>query len=243
VLQFTVAGSSLASDRAVLAVTTLDLVRSVEGSAAPVEVEIVAIGETGLDLASRLIPTLVVLAVAVSAVFVPAMGLVQERETGTLDAVLVTPASLWDVFVAKVALGVGVAVVTGSLTLALNGVWGAAPWALALSVAIGGLMMAEIGLILGSWAQDQNTLFAVWKTGAIFIIYPVLFFIWPDLPEWIAMIAPTWWFLSPIFSLSLEGATFADVAGELAIALAWCVALLPAVVLMGRYLERRVGEE
>ncbi len=243
VLQFTVAGESLASDRAVLAVTALDLVRAVEGSMAPVSVEIVELGETGLDLASRMIPTLVVMAVAVSGVFVPAMGLVQERERGTLDAVLVTPATLWDVFAAKIALGVGVAVVTGSLTLALNGVWGAAPLALALAVAVGGLMMAEIGLLLGSWAKDQNTLFAVWKTGAIFIIYPVIFFIWPNLPEWIAKVAPTWWFLDPVFSLSLEGATLSDVAGELAIALGWCVALIPAVVAMGRYLERRIGEE
>lgn len=242
-LQFTVAGESLASDRAILAVTTLDLVRAVEGTTSPVEVDVVQLGEGGLDLASRLIPLLVVMAVAIGGALVPAAGLVEEKERRTLDAVLVTPASLADVFAAKLAIGVFVAIVSGTLTLALNGVWGAAPAALVAAVAIGGLMMAEIGLAVGSWARDQNTLFAVWKAGAILLIYPVVFFIWPDLPQWIAMIAPTWWFLDPIFSLSLEGAAFADVVGSLAVALGWCVALVPVVVLMGRRLERRAGEE
>jgi ABC-2 type transport system permease protein len=242
-LQFTVAGESLASDRAILAVTTLDLVRGVEGTAAPVTVDVVQLGEVGLDLASRLIPMLVVMAVAIGGALVPAAGLVEERERRTLDAVLVTPASLADVFASKLLIGLVVAIVSGTLTLALNGVWGSAPWALVAAVAIGGLMMAEIGLAVGSWARDQNTLFAVWKAGAILLIYPVVFFIWPDLPEWIAMVAPTWWFLDPIFSLALEGATFADVAGSLAVALAWCVALVPVVVLMGRRLERVAGEQ
>ena len=42
-------------------------VRGVEGTAAPVTVDVVQLGEVGLDLASRLIPMLVVMAVAIGA--------------------------------------------------------------------------------------------------------------------------------------------------------------------------------
>jgi len=243
VLDFRVSGSSLATDRAVLAVTTLDLVREVEGAPPPVAVEVVEVGDGSLDLSLRLIPLLVVMAIAVGGAFVPAAGLVQEKEARTLDAVLVTPAAMGDVLGSKGLLGVAVALFAGLLTLVLNGIRGPELGAVAIAVAIGGVMMAEVGLIVGSWARDQNTLFTVWKGGAILLIYPVVFFMFPDLPQWIGKLSPTWWFLDPIFSLAVEGATLADVAGSLAVAIGWCLVLLPAVMAMGRRLERRVGEE
>lgn len=242
-LDFRVSGSSLATERAVLAVTTLDLVRAVEGSPPPVAVEIVEVGDGSLDLSIRLIPLLVVMAIAVGGAFVPAAGLVQEKEERTLDAVLVTPAGMADVFGSKAILGASLALFAGLFTLVLNDVRGPELVPLAVAVGIGGVMMAELGLIVGAWARDQNTLFTVWKGGAILLIYPVVFFLFPDLPQWIGMLSPTWWFLDPIFSIAVEGATLADVAGSLAVALGWCLLLVPAVVAMGRRLERRVGEE
>lgn len=243
VLDFRVSGSSLATDRAVLAVTTLDLVREVEGAPPPVAVEILEVGDGSLDWSIRLIPLLVVMAIAIGGAFVPAAGLVQEKEERTLDAVLVTPASMGDVLGSKGLMGVVLALFAGLFTLVLNDIRGPELGPLAVAVAVGGVMMAEVGLVVGSWARDQNTLFTVWKGGAILLIYPVVFFMYPDLPQWIGKVSPTWWFLDPIFSLATEGATLAEVAGSLAVAVGWCLVLVPAVVAMGRRLERRVGEE
>jgi len=239
-LQFWVGGESLASDRIILGVTAIDLVRTTSGVGSPVDVTVVPIGDQGLELTVRMLPMLVIMAVAIAGVMVPAASLIEEKTRRTLSAVLVTPARLRDVLVAKGLLGAILAVLTGVMTLLLNNAFGDAPLATLLAVAVGAVMMAEIGLILGSWAPDTNTMFAAWKGGAILLLFPVLFTIWPSLPQWIAKLGPTYYFLQPIFDLSINGATFADVAPQLAIAAAICIALLPVVLRFGRSLEARL---
>ena len=242
VLEFYVGGESLASNRAILGVSAIDLVREMEGSAAPVEVEVVSLSESELNFAQRTIPMVVIMAVAVAGTFVPASSIVQEKMDRTLSAILVTPARVGQVLWAKMTLGVLLAVVTGMTALWMNGAFGSSPWVMVLAVALGALMMAEIGAALGSWAPDQNTLFAAWKGGAIIIIFPMIFFMFPSLPQWIAKFGITYYFLQPIFDLALFDADFGDVAVNLGIAAAICVALIPLVMKSGGLLERRVAE-
>ncbi|NNF53580.1 MAG: hypothetical protein HKN03_03955 [Acidimicrobiales bacterium] len=150
----------------------------------------------------------------------------------------------------KGVFGALLAVLTGLITLAINSAFGSQPWAVILAIVVGAVMMAEFGLMLGSWAKDTNTLFAAWKGGGIVLLFPVIFTIWPDLPQWIAQLGPTYYFLQPIFDLSVTDASFGDVAGNLAIGVAICVALIPLVIMAGRRMERtlatgraRKGEE
>ena len=239
-LGFYVAGDSLASDRIILGVTTLDLIRTTSGGGSPVAVNIVPIGDEGLELSIRLLPLVVIMAVAIAGAMVPAASLVQEKERRTLTAVLVSPATMRDVLVAKGTLGALLAVITGVITLVMNDAFGQQALALILAIAVGGIMMAEVGLMLGSWAPDTNTLFTAWKGGSILLLFPVIFTIWPSLPQWIAKLGPTYYFLQPIFDLSVNGATLADVIGQLTIAAIICVALLPLVAMAGRSLERRM---
>jgi hypothetical protein len=67
-----------------------------------------------------------------------------------------------------------------------------------------------------------------------------VFFIW-DLPQWIARLGPTFYFLQPIFDLAVHDASFADVLPELGIAAAICAALAPAVLATGKRMEIRLG--
>lgn len=240
VLEFHVGGESLASSRAVLGVTAIDLVRTVEGSTSPVDVEVVSLSESDLNFAQRTIPMVVIMAVAVAGVFIPASSIVQEKMDRTLSAVLVTPARVSQVMWAKLTLGVLLAIVTGMMALWLNDAFGSSPWVMVLALALGSIMMAEVGVALGSWAPDQNTLFAAWKGGATLIIFPIIFFMFPSLPQWIAKLGVTYYFLQPIFDLALFDAGFADVALDLGIAAAICLALVPAVFKAGSLLERRL---
>lgn len=239
-LGFWVGGESLASDRIILGVTTLDLIRTTSGVGSSVAVNVVPIGEEGLDLSVRMLPLLVIMAVAIAGAMVPAASIVQEKERRTLVAVLVSPATMRDVLVAKGTLGAVLAVLTGVITLIMNDAFGQEVVAVILAIALGGIMMAEVGLMLGSWAPDTNTLFTAWKGGSILLLFPVIFTIWPNLPQWIAKLGPTYYFLQPIFDLSVNGATLADVIGQLTIAAIICVALLPLVAMAGRSLERRM---
>ncbi len=241
-LQLFVGGESLASNRIVIAVAALDLVRGLAGETPPVEVEVVSLGdEAPLEISARLIPLIVIYAVALAGAMVPAASLVDEKEKRTIDALLVTPLNVNDVMAAKAAFGVILATATGVITLALNGGFGSAALATLVAIAVAGVMMAEIGLILGAWAEDENTLFTAFKGGGLLLFYPVIFYIWPDLPTWIAQLGPTYYFLQPIFDLAVNDASFGDVLPEIAVALAICAALVPAVVAMGKRMERRLG--
>ena len=240
-LQLYIGGESLASDRIVIQVTALDLIRGVSDTDPPVAVEVVTIGEAGLDLSLRMLPLVVMYAVAIAGAFVPAMSLVGEKESGTVSAVLVTPTTVHQFMAAKVLLGVVLATMTGVMALLLNSALGNEPVAVLCGIVVGAVMMAEIGVMLGAWARDANTMFTIFKGGAILLFYPVIFYIWPSLPSWIAQFSPTYYFLQPIFDLSVSGATFSAVWVELAIGVAICVALVPFVYRMGTWLQRRLG--
>ncbi len=239
-LRLWLSSASPASDQAVVSVTVLDLVRGLTDVEPPIEVEIVEVGEELLPLDLRLLPLLVLYAVAVPGGMVPAASLVEEKERGTVQALLASPATVGDVLRAKGALGVILGLVAGLVTLVLNDAFGAQPLVVLLAVVIGAVMMAEIGLLLGSWAQDTNTLFAAWKAGGMVLFLPAIFFIWPDLPIWPAYLLPSYYFLEPAYAVSVEGAGLSDVGWHLAIGAAICVALVPVVVAVGRWLERRL---
>lgn len=241
-LDFYIGGESLASNRIILQVTALDLVREVSGEPAPVEVDVVTIGDAeAVPMASRMVPLLMIYAVAIAGAFVPAASIVQEKEKGTINSVLVTPTTVKDFLAGKAGLGIVLGMATGIITLILNNAFGNHPLTMTLVLLIAATMMAEIGLILGMFAKDSNVLFALMKSGGILLFYPVVFYIWPNLPQWIAKIAPTYWFLQPIFEVGVKDASFGDIWVQLVIALVWIIALLPAVNAMSKRLEQKVA--
>ena len=88
------------------------------------------------------------------------------------------------------------------------------------------IMMAELGLILGLWAKDIASMYTAVKAGGILVFLPVIFVLFPGLPQWIPRVVPTYYFLVPIYDLAVGGATFGTVTLELAVAIAICVALV-----------------
>lgn len=243
-LLFYVGGESLASNRIILQVTALDLVREVSGEPAPVNVDVVTIGDAeSVPIASRMVPLLIMYAVAIAGAFVPAASIVEEKEKGTINSVLVTPTTVQDFLAGKAGLGIVLAMATGIITLLLNNAFGSHPWTLLLSLLVAAVMMAEFGLILGVFAKDSNVLFALMKSAGILLFYPIVFYIWPSLPQWIAKISPTYWFLQPIFEVGVKDASFGDVWIQLLIAFAWILVLIPAVGAMSKRLEQKVAIE
>ena len=237
-LEFYIGGESLASNRIILAVTTLDIVRRVEGKAPPVEVEINTLGdEQALSIATRLLPLMVLLALFVAGLFVPAFGLVEEREKKTLTAVLVTPVRLSEVLIAKAALGFIMAVLVAYVTLMFNGALGSQPAALLIALLVAALMTVEFGLIYGTVAKDIKTLFTFIKTLNIFLLAPVIFYIFPDWPQWIAKIFPTYWLINPIFEIAIKNAELIDVGSELGIAIGICGLLIVPVLALKQRMQ------
>lgn len=235
---YLVSGEALANNRAVLSTALTFLLRDLAGQESAVTVEVVTVGDEGfVPVGDRVLPLLVVYALVVAALFVPAASILDEREKGTLNALLVTPASMAEVLIAKAIFAAGLALAMGVLTLTINQAFGEAPFALLLALVVGTVMLVELGLVLGLWAKDMNTLYTWIKAGGILVVLPGLLALFPDLPPWIAQIAPTYYFLQPIYEISLFGAGLGDVIGTLAIAVVICLALLPLVIWSARRTE------
>lgn len=240
--EFYISGQSARSDRAILAVTALDLVRQVEGSAPLVDVALVSLGEgETLAISERLIPLLVLLALVIAGVFLTSFTLVEERERHTLEALLVTPLTITEVLVSKAVLGLLLALAMAVVTLALNGALSAAPVALLLSLLAGAVMSVEIGLLYGTAAKDTKSLYTLVKSLNLLVFAPVIFYLFPDWPQWIAKLFPTYWFLEPIFEVAVNGAGLGEVWFEDLVSLAVSLAFVPVIILLGRGMQARLG--
>lgn len=241
-LDFYVAGESLASNRAVLALTATDLIREVGGMEPPVAISVIPIGdEDYVPIRDRLLPIVVYYAVVMAALFLPASSMLDEREKHTLDALLVTPTTMREVLTGKAMLGVIMGVALGVVSLALNQAMGERPLEVILFLLVGSIMMAELGLILGSLVKDANSLYTAIKGGGVFIALPVIFIIWPTLPQWISKLAPTYYFLQPVYDIAVNGRALSDFWLEFVVASAICLALAPVLSRVGRRAETRLA--
>jgi len=236
-LEFYIGGESLASNRIIISVTAIDLIRSVEGGDAPVEVETVQFGEAGLPISVRLVPLIVFYALVMAGVFVPGSSLVEEKERGTLMAVLVTPVRVGEVLTAKWTLGFIFASFMASATLLLNRAFGPRPLDVLAVIAVAAALNAMIGLLVGVFSKSSTMLFTLIKGAGIFLFAPVIFYIFPDWPQWIAKVFPLYWIIEPIWQVSVMGEPLIEVWFELAVAVAITVLLVPAVVVLSRRMK------
>ncbi len=225
-------GESLAKNRAILRVTILNLVRELAGQEAPIEIETINLGEEApVPWSDRLLPLIVLMAVFFGGLMVPATSVVTEKERKTLQALAVTPTSLGDVFVTKGLVGFILSLFAGVAILILNQAFGAEPRLLLLLLVLGATMAAEIGLLLGAFVKDWTTLFTVWKSGAILLFAPAFVYLFPQIPEWIARIFPTYYLIQPIVEISQRGGDWASIATSVFALAGLDVVLMGAVTL------------
>jgi ABC-2 type transport system permease protein len=240
-LQFYISGESYASNRIILAVTALDLIRQLEGAEAPVTVKVVDFGKPGLPISTRLIPIIVFYALVIAGLFVPGANLVEEKEQGTLMAMLVTPVKTPEVLLAKWLYGVVLASVMATVSLALNGVFGA-NWAeVIVVVLVAAMLSAVLGVIVGVAAKDSAMMFAIVKGTGIFLFMPTAFYLFPDWPQWIAKLFPLYWIIEPIWQVSVMGASITTVWTELVVALTITAAMVVAVAWLARRMQVRMA--
>jgi ABC-2 type transport system permease protein len=228
-LEFYVGGQSLASTRLILTVTAIDLVRGVEGKVPPVDVEVTALGEEDLPITVRLVPLIAMYALLVAGVFLPAFSLADEREKRTLDALVVTPVRLGEVVVAKGILGFALAVAMAIVTLWINRALTARPVALLVVLAVAGFLLVELGLVYGTVAKNITGVFTLIKGTGFLLLAPAVFYLFPNWPQWIARLFPTYWVINPVYEVTVNRAGLGSVWGELVVALGMA-ALLAAVV-------------
>ncbi len=235
-------GESLAKHRIVVQATLRDLTRELSGQEAPVDISINPLGdEVSVPWSDRLLPLLVLMAVFVGGMFLPATSMVTEKQKRTLEALTVTPTTLQEVVLAKGILGFVISLTMGLIILALNQAFGSEPGLLALLLALGAVMAAELGLIVGSFVKDMSSLFAVWKSGGILLFGPALIYLFPEIPQWIGKVFPTYYLVEPVVRVSQQGGGWPDIAAHVFVLIGLDVILVGVVALAIRRMMRVIA--
>lgn len=230
-------GESLLKHRTILAVSLIRQIIDVAGREIPVSTELVLLGEeANIPWDVRLFPLVVIITMFLGGMMVPATSLVEEKLHRTYRALLITPASLADILTAKGLTGVILAVFEGMLILYINSAFGTQPAVLVTVLTIGSIFATAVGIIMGVLVKDISTLFTVVKSLGIFLYAPAFIFMFPEVPQWIAKIFPTYYMLNPIIELTMNNASWADIATDVYILIGLTIALMG----VAGFLARRV---
>lgn len=234
-------GESLMKDRAMLAVAMTSWVRSIAGHESPVEIATTVLGNTSvLPWEDRLLPFVVMMSTMFGGIMLPASSLVTEKQKRTLSALAVTPTTMSEIYVSKAVMAVVVSTVMGLLILALNRALGSNMSLLVGVLVLGAILAAEFGVLLGMLVKDINSLFATVKSAGLFLYAPALIYMFPEIPQWIAKIFPTYYIIQPVIEISQHGAGLSEIAWQLGILMTLIVFLGFVIALLT---QRRRNQE
>ncbi len=104
-----------------------------------------------------------VMSLVTTGVYVVPTLLIEEKQSHTLNAVLVTPAGYGDLVLAKAIVGLVYALLAGGLILGLNDGLVANAGLVIGAVFVGALVLVQVGLLLGGLFDDTAT-FNTWST-------------------------------------------------------------------------------
>jgi ABC-2 type transport system permease protein len=232
-------GESLLKNRLLLGSTIAVLIREVEGQEVPVEIVATTVGEgESIPWEQRILPVIVLMAVLMGGSLVPATSLVEEKQKRTLTAVTLTPTTVGEVLLSKGLLGFGLSLLVALVVLFLNRAFGAQPVLLVGVLALGAIMAAAFGVLLGVLVKDINTLFATVKGIGVFLYAPALVYLFPQIPAWIGRLLPTYYIVAPVVEISQEGGSWPDVAMEMFVLVGLIVLLVGAVGVVARKMGR-----
>lgn len=112
--------------------------------------EVSGLGSSSFDMSRYYLLLFLVMSLTMVGVFVVPYILVEEKEKGTLKAVLVTPASYSDVVVGKGLVGVFYALLVSVILLAMNNGFAGNVLVVSLAIVLGSIFLVLIGLLMGA---------------------------------------------------------------------------------------------
>lgn len=173
----------------------------------------------------QMMPIWIVYAQVLLAMTLVSLSLAEEREKRTLEAILVSPATLWDVVVAKILFASMVTIAAELVMLALNGALTGDALGLAVAIVLGTLLSAGIGLVIGFYARNQKT------AGAISSPVMLLLFLGPMVGSAVPVLRPVLEYTPSVNIIqlatdALRGAPFLSHPRDFWLLLAWTALFL-----------------
>jgi ABC-2 type transport system permease protein len=189
-----------------------------------------------LKTAIYVVPGLVGVILTMTMTMLTAMAIARERERGTLEQLIVSPVRRIELMIGKILPYVGIGYVQMSLVLLIGHfvfevpLQGSLPLLYALAPVFIAANLA-IGLVFSTIAQTQQQ---AMQMSFFFLLPNILLsgFMFPfegmPLPaQWLAQALPLTHFLRIVRGITLKGASFGEVQGELA----WLAAILCVLVI------------
>ena len=205
-------GESLLKNRAIVSSALLYQIRDVSGKKAPVDITPVSLGDANsIPLKDRFLPLIVLMALFISGFAIPSSSLVDEKQKRTIGAVMSTPATQGDIFISKGLLGIMISIIMGILILILNHAFNAQFFLIILILFLAAIMASCLGLIVGAFIKDTASLYSVIKGLGLIIYGPGIIKIFPQIPEWVGKLFPTYYVMNPIMEITREGGSWSTV--------------------------------
>jgi ABC-2 type transport system permease protein len=166
----------------------------------------------------------------------------EEKQTHTMEALLVSPASVSQIIAGKALAGLFYCLTAAAVALAFNHAvivhWGLA----ILAVLCGALLIIAIGLVIGSLFEtaQQMSLWIAFPVAAL-LLPTMLVMVDTRLPPWLEALVPALptLALARVFMLSFSGsATLVRALPDLAILIGWALPVYAAVVWIVRRSDR-----
>jgi ABC-2 type transport system permease protein len=199
-------------------------------------VTITAVNLGAADIAPwyyRLLPLVVLIAVMMGGIFIPATSLIDDKRRKTIKALLVAPVNGYEVVGAKMLLGGLISFLMGLMILALNQSLGVNTVPLLMVLVIVALSAACFGCMIGYVSADMKAVTTLTQSLMLLLYAPALLALFPQIPEWVQRLFPTYYFFSPLLKLSDRSFVAADV-WEIAVLLGILGVLQLALVMILR---------
>ncbi len=150
----------------------------------------------------------------------------EEVEHRTIQALLVTPVSVKDLFAAKGFTGITMAFGQGALFMAIVGGLGEQPVIIILALLLAALLVTGIGFLIASLAKDMMSVLAWGVLALVILVIPGMGTMFPGVITGWAKLIPSYYVVDTVDRVASYGAGWPDIWQNLAILLAFSVAFL-----------------
>ena len=167
-----------------------------------------------------MIPALFAIVMMLMTGFLPALNIVSEKESGTIEQMNVTPVSKWSFILAKLIPYwiIALFVITVCLLLAwlVYGITSSGPlWLIYLLSMLLALFFSSLGLIISNYSDTmQQAVFVMWFFVVIMLLLSGLFTPTRSMPSWSYLttyINPVSYFVEAVRTIFIRGGNFLSV--------------------------------
>lgn len=172
-----------------------------------------------------IIPSLMAILVLLMCGFLPALNIVGEKESGTIEAINVTPVKKWQFILAKLVpcwlIGLVVMTVCFVLAWAIYGITSAGSLGLVYLLAmLLAFTVSGIGLVISNYNDTmQQAVFVMWFVVMCLLLLSGLFTPVRSMPDWALLttaVNPMHYFIDAIRTVFVRGGDFGSIASQVA---------------------------